>query len=185
MGVNYGQNVWDSWLNKRELRMAWLETVSWHSHEALGMLEPEDWPWGPPFVRPDLAIGKCNKREYHAFLQSKEWRVASAALRAQVGRCQVCGEFHKILQLHHADYDEGIVVVLCVPCHGAVHSRENSEKQLERNKARGNKKGTGWRKRARKHRREQKQADAVCQPASAPVDCVEREVQYGDKEEWW
>ncbi len=67
------------------------------------------------------------KREYHAYLESMNWRNKARQCKENAeGRCQLCNNKNK-LQTHHRTYDRifhelpGDLIALCDVCHGRQH----------------------------------------------------------------
>lgn len=81
-----------------------------------------------------------NKREYHEYLQSLEWKDRRDDKLWEAGyRCSMCGAsgYDIRLEVHHLTYERvghelpSDLMVLCRTCHQKRHSKEGEE--IERN----------------------------------------------------
>jgi len=78
-----------------------------------------------------LAIIECDRFEwkhfYKLYIDSKEWKKRSKAIKNERGnKCQLCSSFES-LQVHHNTHerigheDDADLIVLCRRCHSKFH----------------------------------------------------------------
>lgn len=79
--------------------------------------------------------------DFNAFYRTRYWKVISIYVKSMSNRCEICGDFDKLV-VHHKTYLHfGIehmfpqdLQVLCEKCHRSEHKKENAPKWVDRGK---------------------------------------------------
>ena len=68
-----------------------------------------------------------SRQEYHAYLESEQWKQKAAAKKRENPRCSLCNRTSKVMHTHHRTYvrcgneAEFDLTVLCDDCHKMFH----------------------------------------------------------------
>jgi len=73
--------------------------------------------------------GKMDKLKYREYLYSREWKRFRATVILEAPFCRACNSTVNLC-LHHIDYIDYKVVVLCTNCHRHIHRKTRKGSHL-------------------------------------------------------
>lgn len=88
------------------------------------------------FTKSLLVKRSVDPQDYQAYLDSDEWKIKSAAKKAENPRCSLCNRMSKVLHVHHRTYkrlgseNSFDLTVLCENCHDLFHRNYQYDSKL-------------------------------------------------------